>query len=107
MAKIIFVHYRKEGITREEMTAAWSDDTQLSIISRLPGLTKWLQNHVVSPGDDASNDGIGELWFESDEALEEAINSDVWKEAVEDARRYIDLERSGAIIVKEKMMIER
>lgn len=105
MAKIIFLHHRKPGITIEEMNKAWSDATQLSICSRLPGITKWVQNHVVPSSSEPVCDGIGELWFESDEALQNAINSPVWKEAVEDARRYVDLDRSGAIIVLEKDMI--
>ena len=105
MSKIIFVHYRKDGITRKEMTEMWSDDTQLAIVSRLPGLTKWIQNHVISPEGEAACDGIGELWFESDEAVQAAIESSVWQEAVDDARRYIDLEKSGAIIVTEKKMV--
>jgi uncharacterized protein (TIGR02118 family) len=105
MSKIIFIHHRKPGITRAEMNEMWGSDIQLALVSKLPGITKWIRNEVVSPeGDEALNDGIGELWFEDDASLQAALESPEWKQAVEDARRYADLDKSGAIIVLEKPM---
>ncbi|QLK20883.1 MULTISPECIES: EthD family reductase [Klebsiella/Raoultella group] len=104
MSNIIFFHYREPGISIEEMNKAWSDETQVSIISRLPGITKYVENHVIKDETGVKCDGIGELWFESDKKLDSEINSPLWSEAVEDAKRYIDLEPSGAIIVREVNM---
>jgi uncharacterized protein (TIGR02118 family) len=50
-------------------------------------------------------DGIGELWFESDEALEAALGSPEMAAAVEDATNFLDMDRTGLVIVDEKTPI--
>ena len=45
-------------------------EIMISLVKHLhSGLIKWVQNHVVSAPGEAVCDGIGELWFESDEAI--------------------------------------
>jgi hypothetical protein len=65
MAKIMFILQRRRDQTREQCLQFWSGATHIAIVRKLPGLTN---NHVVSAPDEAGCDGIGELWFESDEA---------------------------------------
>jgi hypothetical protein len=50
-------------------------------------------------------DGIGELWFESAEAMAEAMKSPQMGAAVEDAKRFLDMEKTYAIVVAEKTVI--
>lgn len=101
MAKVIFVVHRKEGITLEQMNAGWQGDSHANIVKKLPGLTKFVQNHVVGPPDARPCDGIGELWFESDEAMAEALSSPEMGAAVESARNFLDMDKTGLIVVRE------
>jgi uncharacterized protein (TIGR02118 family) len=47
-------------------------------------------------------DGVGELWFDSDEAITSALNSPEMAAAVQDAENFLDMSRTGLIIVQEK-----
>jgi steroid delta-isomerase-like uncharacterized protein/uncharacterized protein (TIGR02118 family) len=104
-AKLIFVLQRRPDITREQCLEYWSGQHHTQIVSRLPGLTGWRQNHVVSAPGAPVCDGIGELWFESDEALQTALASPEMAAAVEDAQNFLDMDRTGLVLVDEKTPI--
>jgi uncharacterized protein (TIGR02118 family) len=103
--KVIFVLHRRTDLTRQQCLDYWSSERHTSILRELPGLTKWAQNHVVSAPGEPVCDGVGELWFASDEAMEKALNSPQMAAAVEDAQNFLDMERTGLIIVEEKTII--
>jgi len=108
MPKVIFILQRQQGTTREQCLEAWAGDRHTSIVGRLPGLTKWVQNHVVSaPAEPAACDGVGELCFESDDAMQRALSSPEMAAAVEDAENFLDMEKTGLLIVEEKTILER
>lgn len=102
MAKIIFISQRRHDRTHNECMQRWSGTQHTSILNKLPGLTKWVQNHIVGPPGEPACDGIGELWFESDEAMTKALNSPEMAAAVEDAKNFLDMERTGMVIVEER-----
>jgi steroid delta-isomerase-like uncharacterized protein/uncharacterized protein (TIGR02118 family) len=107
LPKVIFVLQRRGDITREQCLEYWSGQHHASLVGRLPGLTRWVQNHVVSAPGEPTCDGIGELWFESDEALERALGSPEMAAAVEDAGNFLDMERTGLVVVDEKAMLSQ
>lgn len=104
-AKVIFVLQRRTDITREQCLEYWSGQHHTQLVSQVPGLTRWRQNHVVSAPGEPVCDGIGELWFESDEAVETALGSPQMAAAVQDAKNFLDMERTGLVIVDEKTPI--
>ena len=105
MAKIMFVLYRRADKSQQEFVAEWGGARHTSIVGKIPGVTKWIQNCVVySPGAPVC-DGVGEMWFENDRAMEAAVKSPEMAEAFEDARRFLDLERSGMLVAEEKMVL--
>jgi uncharacterized protein (TIGR02118 family) len=104
MAKVIFVLHRRADLTREQALAQWSGERHASIVSRLPGLTRWVQNHVKSAPSEPICDGVGELWFEDQDAMERALSSPEMGAAVEDAKNFLDMDRTGVIIVEERTM---
>jgi uncharacterized protein (TIGR02118 family) len=106
MAKVIFVVQRRADLTREQCLRAWAGEQHASIVEQLPGLQRWTQNHVTSAPGEPVCDGVGELWFETDEALETALNSPQMAAAVEDARNFLDMERTGLIIVEEMTFVD-
>jgi uncharacterized protein (TIGR02118 family) len=103
MAKVIFVLQRKPGMTQEECSRTWGGEQHTSIVSKIPGLTRWVQNHVMSAPGDPVCDGVGELWFDSDEVMRSALASPEMAAAVEDARNFLDMEKTGLVIVEEKI----
>jgi uncharacterized protein (TIGR02118 family) len=102
MAKMIFFLTRRADVTRDEMVEQWSGEQHRWLAWKLPGLTRWVQNRILSAPGGPPCDAIGELWFESDAALQHALTSPEWATAVEDAGRFLDLNQSGLIIVEEK-----
>jgi uncharacterized protein (TIGR02118 family) len=93
------------SITHEQCLEYWSGQHHTQLVSQLPGLTRWRQNHVVSAPGEPVCDGIGELWFDSDESLETALSSSQMAAAVKDAENFLDMARTGLVIVHEKMPI--
>jgi uncharacterized protein (TIGR02118 family) len=105
---VIFILHRKDGTTREQCVENWAGDRHTSIVSRLPGLTRWVQNHVASaPDEPAACDGVGELWFESDDAMQRALSSPAMRAAIADAQSFLDMERTGLVVVQERAILER
>jgi uncharacterized protein (TIGR02118 family) len=101
MPKVIFVLHRVANLSREQMNEQWRGAQHTAKLDQLPGLTRWVQNTVVGAPGEPICDGIGELWFESDEALERGLNSPEMGAPVEDAKRFLDMDRTGLLIVRE------
>jgi uncharacterized protein (TIGR02118 family) len=104
MNKIIFVLHKREGITLDEFLREWNSERHVAILRAVPGLTRWVQNHVVPDSEQGEPfcDGVGELWFESAEAVPQALQSQEFAAAVEDGQSFIDFEKSGMVVVNEK-----
>jgi uncharacterized protein (TIGR02118 family) len=103
--KVIFVIYKRKGLTHEESLAQWNEQRHTSIVRRLPGLLKWVQNHAAAARGESAADGVGEMWFDSVEAMETAMRSPEMVAAVEDAERFLDMEKTYAVIVDEKTVV--
>lgn len=101
MSKVIFVLQRRADRTLEEVREHWSGEAHVSKVRNLPGLTKIVQNYVVDSPAGHICDGIGELWFENNEVMEKALNSPEMGAAVESATNFLDMEKTGLIIVEE------
>lgn len=106
MAKLIFIVHRRADHTREQCFEQWSGTQHTSIVKSVPGLRRWVQNRVTTTSNGSACDGIGELWFDSPAALELALNSPEMAAAAADAQRFLDMERTAAVIVGEDTIIE-
>lgn len=104
-AKLMFVIFRRSDLSREECLKEWSGVRHSGVVGQTPGLRKWTQNHVVSEEGERIPDGIGELWFDDMETLQRAMNSPAMGAAVEDANRFLDMDRTYAVVVEEKCII--
>jgi uncharacterized protein (TIGR02118 family) len=105
MPKVIFILQRKAATTREACLKYWEGAQNTTIVRTIPGLAKWVQNHVISAPGEPACDGIDEMWFESDEAMQSALTSPAMAAAVEDAKNFLDMEKTGLVIVEEKTVI--
>ena len=104
-AKVVFVLFKRADLTPEQSLAEWSGNQHTSIVRKVPGLKRWVQNHAMGAKNEGSPDGIGELWFESAEAMGQAMKSPEMSAAVEDAKRFLDMTRTYAIVVEEKTIV--
>jgi uncharacterized protein (TIGR02118 family) len=105
MAKIIFILQRRTDLTRQQCQEYWRGETHRGVVSRIPGLRKWVQNHVVGGPGEAACDGVGEMWFDSDQAMNAALNSAEMGAAVEDAKNFLDMQKTSVFVVSEQTMI--
>jgi uncharacterized protein (TIGR02118 family) len=103
--KLIFVVYKLPELSTRDFAAEWGGDRHTSLVGQIPGLVRWVQNHVSSADAPDAPDGIGELWFDTDETLSAAMTSAEMGAAVEDARKFLDMERTYAIPVTETTVV--
>lgn len=103
--KLVFVLFRRADLTHEQSLAQWNGEQHTSIVKMIPRLKRWVQNHAIGVPNEAAADGIGELWFESQTAMQQAMNSAQMAVAVKDATRFLDMDRTYALVVDEKTVI--
>jgi uncharacterized protein (TIGR02118 family) len=105
MSKVLFVVFRRADLTHEQCLAEWNGEKHISLGRNIPGLKKGVLNNVTSIPNEAAPDGIAELWFDNAQALEHAMNSPAMAAAVEDAKRYLDMAKTYALVVNEQTII--
>jgi uncharacterized protein (TIGR02118 family) len=84
MVKLISLIKRKDGLSRAEF-ARWALEEHAPIGRRMPGIRQYRINLLRADQPETEFDGVFELWFDSVEALQSALDSDVGAEAREDA----------------------
>jgi uncharacterized protein (TIGR02118 family) len=84
MVKLISLMKRKDGLSREEF-ARWALEEHALIGRRMPGIRQYRINLLRADQPEADYDGVFELWFDSIEALQAALDSEVGAQAREDA----------------------
>ena len=67
MVKMMFMLFRKTGLTREQCLTEWTGEQHLAFRDVLQpvGLRRYVQNPVTGEEHEGAPDGIGELWFET------------------------------------------
>ena len=108
MVKMMFMVYRKPPLTRAQCHAEWMGEPHHSYIQALKaaGLRRYVQNACTGDERDGAPDGVGELWFDDPAAMERVLRSEPWQVMGKDGERFVDLERSYALIVDEYVRIE-
>ena len=104
-AKVVFVLFRRADLSHEQCLTAWKSEQHVSIVKKVPGLRRWVQDHVSSLPNEGTADGIGELWFDDAETRKQGMSSSEMAAAVEDAKRFLDMGRSYALLVDERVVI--
>lgn len=92
MVKLISLMKRKEGLSRAEF-ARWAVEEHGKIGPRLPGIREYRISVLRADQADADYDGVFEMWFDSMEALQAALDSPVGTEAREDAMAHASVRK--------------
>lgn len=106
MVKLMFVSFRKKEITHEECVREGSGKQHVSTVSKVPGLIRWKENFVNQMPHENAADVIAELWFESAESMQAAMETPEWQAAIVDSQRFLNMEKTYAMTVEEKVFIE-
>jgi len=101
MTKVIYVLHRRPDMDRDEFRRYWRD-VHGPIAARMPGLRRYVQDHAL-PGvfGEPPCDGIAELWFDSEEAMQAALASPEGVATLADVPNFLDRDRIGEMVVEE------
>ena len=109
MIKTIGLLTRKDGFTHEEFVRHWVD-VHAPLAHAVPGLRRYVQNHILGarsradiPDHAIEIDGIAELWFDDQAALEAAGRSPEMRALQADGAKFIG--RIKSYVIEEKMVI--
>ncbi len=110
MIKTIGLLTRKSDWTHERFVRHWVD-THAPLALKVPGLRRYVQNHIRGERTRADIqataveiDGIAELWFDDQAALEAAARTPEMKALHADGALFIG--RIKSWVVEEKVVIE-
>jgi uncharacterized protein (TIGR02118 family) len=110
MIKTIGLLTRKPGWTHEQFVKHWVD-VHAPLAHKVPGLRRYVQSHIRGertrsdiPATELEIDGIAELWFDDQAALETASRTPEMKALQADGALFIGRIRS--YIVEEKIIVE-
>jgi uncharacterized protein (TIGR02118 family) len=92
MVKLISLMKRKDGMSRAEF-ARWAVQEHGLIGPRLPAIREYRINVLRGDQPDADFDGVFEMWFDTIEALQAALDSPVGVEAREDAMAHASVRK--------------
>jgi uncharacterized protein (TIGR02118 family) len=109
MIKTIGLLTRKDGWTHEQFMKHWVEiHAPLALV--VPGLRRYVQNHIDGermrpdiPTTEVEIDGIAELWFDDQAALETAARTPEMKALHADGALFIG--RIKSYIVEEKVIV--
>ncbi len=102
MTKVVYVMFKKEAMGREEFRRYWKD-THAPVAKKMPGLRGYVQNHALADpeGNEPPYDGFEELYFESQEAMEEALGTSEGQATINDLPNFCDTAKTLGIAVEE------
>jgi len=103
--KVLFVWFRRTDVTHDQALAEWTGERHRSSVRKIPGLKKWIQNIPAELPNVTAADGIGELWFDTAEIMQQAMASAEMAAAIEDGKRFADMEKAYVMVVDEKAVI--
>ena len=108
MIKSIVVAHRKAGMSRAEFSAYWKNQHGPLAARLIPGLRRYVQNHLVEiPDMEYEGDGVVEMWYDDVAAWQKSMEAvRASKELAEDGAKFCDLRNARVWIVEEHVVVE-
>lgn len=104
MIKMVDLLVRRDGYTHEEFVERWQGE-HAAIAKDLPGLRRYGTSVPTDP-ERADFDGVLELYFDDQAALNEAFASEVGEAVQADAAEFIDVQTGPRLIVDETVQLD-
>lgn len=95
---------RDDEYSHEEFVERWQGD-HAELARELPGLKRYSTSVPTDP-DDAEYDGVLELAFEDGRAMNEAFESDVGQEVMDDAAEFTVPGEGPRMVVEETVHVD-
>lgn len=105
MLKVVFCLSRKDGMTHREFGQYWYDE-HAELVGELPNLRKYTLAFPDDP-DEATYDGMAELYFEDQDALDEALESPAGEKAAADIQNFANPDSMLQLVVQERTIHDR
>lgn len=109
MVKLIYCISKKPELSVEEFQRYWRD-VHAPIAGAIPGLRRYVQCHTAPETYGGQNapgfDGAAELWFDSLDAMRDAMRTAEVRAALEDEKNFIDHSRVASFVTIEKPVVE-
>ena len=109
MIKTIGLLTRKDGLTHSQFMKHWVE-IHAPLALAVPGLRRYVQNHIQAertradiPETGVAIDGVAELWFDDQAALEAAARTPEMKALHADGAKFIG--RIKSYVVEEKFIV--
>ncbi len=109
MIKSIGLLTRKDGLSREEFVEHWYK-IHAPLAHAVPGVRRYVQSHILAertrpdiPASDVEIDGIAELWYDDQQAMERANATPEAKRLHADGALFIGQIKS--FVVEERVII--
>lgn len=104
MPKILFCLNRKPGMTHREFGEYWYRE-HVDLATEMPGLVRYDLSFPENP-DEAAYDGMAELYFKSEGALETAMDSTAGREAAADLQHFADTDDILQLVLEPRTLYE-
>ncbi len=98
---------RKPGISLGEFRRHWIDVHGV-IASKIPGVRRYVQSHVIDEAYSFAEprwDGVAQLWWDSPEALTDALRSPAFAEDMRDGAEFIEGESLSFFLAQEYVVV--
>ena len=123
MIKLVYCLRKREDVSQEEFHRYWRDDHAPLVTSFAAAMNavRYIQSHTVdtplndlfleSRGMAARYDGITEVWWHSEEALQDSMNTNegiaAYKALLEDESNFIDFANSCIFMTRENLIFDQ
>ena len=107
MIKLVAFFKRRRGIDVETFQQHWRT-THASLVVRLPGLRRYVQNHTLPGGyhrREPVHDGVAEAWFDDTDALRQLVSTPENAAVRADEANFIDPASLESIVSDEIVML--
>jgi uncharacterized protein (TIGR02118 family) len=109
--KILELMRRKDALTHEEFMQHWEEKHGPLVARVVPGITRYVQNHLISldGGEEPPFDGVAEVWYDEQTSWQTLMDfylSDAGKVLRDDEEKFMDYNKSIALAVEEKVIKE-
>jgi uncharacterized protein (TIGR02118 family) len=96
--KVLVMLHKQADQSWDEFQRYWRE-THGPIAQRVPGLRKYVQNHATDRGNVPY--AVAELYFDTPEALQEALATPEGQATLGDLANFVDGEKTGMVVVEE------
>ena len=107
LIKGVYQLQHRDGMSVEEFRKYWID-VHGNLGSKLPGLRRYVQSHVVDEAYMYARpyfDGVAQLWFDNADSMRAAFDSPAGKALAADGPKFIDMSALRMFVAQEHVVI--